>query len=571
MARVYIAGLNGTWTQLIANTGSLFDNTGWRQARIDLSAYAGQSDLKLRFEFSTAGSIDLGNIETGGTELRALNGDSLRDADSFNIDGTTFEFDLGYTVVLPAGSQIFDGDLVTVTTPDNVSHVFEFDNNGSLNDPSHIRVGFTETDSPNAIATAFREAVTVAAFGITAIQNGQRVNLVDKTGAFSTPAVTETLSDDSTLANAQNLDLQPFTVDSDQNFANSTSIPHLALNGTGDGTYDYYKVSIAQNQQAIFKLMNPTFTGRLTLFDALGNQLAAGTNALTYTPKSSDSIFSDTGTYFLRVASGFGNAVLPAGATYTLNVSIENHRYANTGSHDVTNVFVTRATPGINGPGILVEGGDGVTPGRVEMLIDAGMTDDQVADVMRRAIANQLLANPVPLETIKAYNEVIQVYGHTVFDAGRLGLTTSLPGSTPTSLFPTGTYLNPLRPFNDPKRGQNNDHEGMYIDDVVIGFAERGEVATGSPTEAALGAPFGPRQPDRRDRHSDRELPIGNSPGHGIHPRLEPRGRPVHRGSAGHQRPSHQWFDDQGSRWRTTFRRREVPAQRWHQYRGLRV
>ncbi|WP_197995863.1 Ig-like domain-containing protein [Gimesia algae] len=37
----------------------LFDtsNNVWRQARIDLSAFAGQSDLKLRFDYSTAGSI----------------------------------------------------------------------------------------------------------------------------------------------------------------------------------------------------------------------------------------------------------------------------------------------------------------------------------------------------------------------------------------------------------------------------------------------------------------------------------------------------------------------------------
>ena len=36
----------------------LFDNTGgWRQARIDLSDYHGQTDLRLRFDFSTAGTL----------------------------------------------------------------------------------------------------------------------------------------------------------------------------------------------------------------------------------------------------------------------------------------------------------------------------------------------------------------------------------------------------------------------------------------------------------------------------------------------------------------------------------
>ncbi|MGH7136013.1 MAG: hypothetical protein ACREHD_09750, partial [Pirellulales bacterium] len=39
-------------------------NTGWRQARIDLSAYAGDSTLELRFDFSTAGTTD--NPESAG-------------------------------------------------------------------------------------------------------------------------------------------------------------------------------------------------------------------------------------------------------------------------------------------------------------------------------------------------------------------------------------------------------------------------------------------------------------------------------------------------------------------------
>ena len=31
---------------------------------------------------------------------------------------------------------------------------------------------------------------------------------------------------------------------------------------------------------------------------------------------------------------------------------------------------------------------------------------------------------------------------------------------------------------NDERRGQNNAYEGFYIDDIIIGFAERGEMVT---------------------------------------------------------------------------------------------
>ncbi len=35
--------------------------------------------------------------------------------------------------------------------------------------------------------------------------------------------------------------------------------------------------------------------------------------------------------------------------------------------------------------------------------------------------------------------------------------------------------------FNSAERGQNNDFEGFYIDDIIVGFAERGEMVTGRP------------------------------------------------------------------------------------------
>ena len=34
--------------------------------------------------------------------------------------------------------------------------------------------------------------------------------------------------------------------------------------------------------------------------------------------------------------------------------------------------------------------------------------------------------------------------------------------------------------FNSPERGQNNQFEGFYVDDIIVGFAERGEMVTGA-------------------------------------------------------------------------------------------
>ncbi|MCY2964244.1 MAG: hypothetical protein NT069_11530 [Planctomycetota bacterium] len=50
----------------------LFDNTGgWRQARVDLAEYAGQANIKLRFDFSTAGAA------LAGSQTQGLPGDTF--------------------------------------------------------------------------------------------------------------------------------------------------------------------------------------------------------------------------------------------------------------------------------------------------------------------------------------------------------------------------------------------------------------------------------------------------------------------------------------------------------------
>ncbi len=61
----------------LANTGDgrqqaqeLFDNTGgWRQARVDLADFAGMSGLRLRFDFSTAGTIISSGVTTNDSDL----------------------------------------------------------------------------------------------------------------------------------------------------------------------------------------------------------------------------------------------------------------------------------------------------------------------------------------------------------------------------------------------------------------------------------------------------------------------------------------------------------------------
>lgn len=114
----------------------LHDNTDvWRQVKIDLGPFAGLENIRLRFDFSTAGSMDTAGTgtETGGEELRVIPASELRDGQTFNIGGNVFEFDLGVTLVAPTGNAIVDGE--TFVIENNVMgqpNTFEFDSDNTF-------------------------------------------------------------------------------------------------------------------------------------------------------------------------------------------------------------------------------------------------------------------------------------------------------------------------------------------------------------------------------------------------------------------------------------------------------
>jgi len=164
-ARVYISTDGADWTLLATNTdlddgnpndGSwdladrverpaepytyvkeIFDTQQWRQARINLSNWAGQPNLRLRFDFSTASDMEVGNPDFTGTYLTSLPAWELIDGQYFEIGGDRFEFDLGYALVAPnaAGGAIADGEWFEVEDGDGDRVRFEFEN---PDDPGYV-------------------------------------------------------------------------------------------------------------------------------------------------------------------------------------------------------------------------------------------------------------------------------------------------------------------------------------------------------------------------------------------------------------------------------------------------
>jgi hypothetical protein len=135
-------------------------DTFWRQARIPLGRFAGSENLRLRFDFATAGEMDLGPTGLGtvgsvGSELRAVAGAALRDAQILTLDGTRqLEFDLGYTLAAPNGAQIQDGNSFTVTPSSGRTITFEFDSNSRFSRDIAVQNGLSYRDGQTFTMTS---------------------------------------------------------------------------------------------------------------------------------------------------------------------------------------------------------------------------------------------------------------------------------------------------------------------------------------------------------------------------------------------------------------------------------
>ena len=131
---------------------------------------------------------------------------------------------------------------------------------------------------------------------------------------------------------AQNLDGGPWSLNYDPYIEESTYWPHISVTGTGDGSFDYYSFTLTNPYQfADFDIdLTSQLNAWLEIYDSAGNLLESSDDS-DYDPGSSTSLdsriyyfFNEPGTYFVRVAS-YGQAPVPDGATYTLQVSLSGH------------------------------------------------------------------------------------------------------------------------------------------------------------------------------------------------------------------------------------------------------
>ncbi len=145
--------------QPLANGG------GWRQVRIPLDLFAGQQGLRLRFDFSTAGDMDVGNTDTTGEEIRTVSGEFITDGQFISVNGQTFELNSGVTATFSSGRATPDGERLTLTDSFGITTTFEFDKDGIVAG-TNTRVIITDEMTPQQVTQSLLDLLLVPANSI---------------------------------------------------------------------------------------------------------------------------------------------------------------------------------------------------------------------------------------------------------------------------------------------------------------------------------------------------------------------------------------------------------------------
>lgn len=216
--RVFAAGDDGQWRLLTTNNSyrsfsdipsvdefdyvtqnggipiqETFENTGdWRQARVDLSPFAGDKNVQIRFDFSTAGGMHSQFVQTGFlTEIQAVPGTDVVPGTGFNLlDDRTFalrifEFVRGAAINVPDPLLVIDGQLLSFTDASGIVTTLRL-TSGAATAVTDVAIAPTDlaTDIANKVVTALQ--TLAPALGATV--NGNQI-LVPEAATFASAPV----------------------------------------------------------------------------------------------------------------------------------------------------------------------------------------------------------------------------------------------------------------------------------------------------------------------------------------------------------------------------------------------
>jgi serralysin len=201
-------------------------------------------------------------------------------------------------------------------------------------------------------------------------------------------------SNNATLGTAIDISGQ-FSLASNANIVDSTTTPHVTIFGTGEGARDYYSFTV-NNPHATIRVdmdnTSGTYDSMVAIVDSSGNIMRLSDDSVASVggagsvadfgtvARSGDGYLEWTpfaaGTYYIVVGAYSGLDVIPSGATYELQVSIDNELGGASPYAAFFPYFDFNATGGASDT---LNGGDGddrAYGGEGNDVVDGGNGDD---------------------------------------------------------------------------------------------------------------------------------------------------------------------------------------------------
>ncbi|MGA2034824.1 MAG: hypothetical protein ABSG68_21450, partial [Thermoguttaceae bacterium] len=310
-AKVYISADGGAnWHFLVSNTENV-NNTNvanrpqltwpsttggvWLQEVVNLSGYVGDSNLLLRFDFSTAADLEVENPTIGGSYLEGLPGNQLDDGQTFTVDNQIFEFDMGQSLVVPNAAGTVIPNTATFNLYDTKGNTvtFEFTTTGANG------AALADGNTGIAIATAM-DAQDVAANMMAAINAAATL-----VGVRATVSTTQIDAGGNVSVMISGAAAPP---------AGSTILPAgsmltLGATSNGAGTVGAGNVPVAINPNMtavqvtakIAAAIDQRFSGNRTLFAPSGSALTTWFDNANFTGLPGNMISSSSGSQLVAV------------------------------------------------------------------------------------------------------------------------------------------------------------------------------------------------------------------------------------------------------------------------------
>ncbi len=513
-----------------------FDNRNqWRQARADLSPLAGSENVRIRFEFNSRGSNDYRDLPEL-VELVTVSAKRLSDGEQFTLTDTggifnfttpqrtqTFEIERGSILTMPSGDALTPNELLTLDYTDSngnpVSTTVEFVTVAGTATLGNLELLYAATDTAGQVAQKLHTLLRGLTEPLSAGVDGARVQV----GIFKPVSATINAAP-ANLQVFQSLSLPPVSSIQDGDFFD------INFNG------NVFRIEITTdnipNHVGSFPLfIDPATATVETLVTVLQQNLGAqvfrsfsgntavmaegvsvvGTGglftvsqdsiSLPPAPLIADGEFLDItlngtnlrfefDTDFIQndpsaILITFDPATATAGSIAQTLQLFDPTGSIIRGISGGSLLLATAVAPAVaittSPANMQVRGSAGVVPGNEPVYVLPGMTARDVADQVAAAMAR---AYGGTTETYRRIFERIQIPQFSVDDAGPFAAASGAlqgdefgAGFTFRGSEGTGAINNQAE--------LNNNVEGVYIDDIMIGFAERGELVLNAPLDNA--------------------------------------------------------------------------------------